>query len=66
MAGYIHDDVGEIMENAASNKVIEGEKTHLPSTDGWTEEQLKSLDIMLQYAWNRGYKSAYQDMENQE
>lgn len=57
MAGYIHDDVKEIMEDASTSV-----NPVLPSTKGWTEEQLKSLDIMLQFAWNRGYKSASQDL----
>lgn len=59
MAGYIHDDVKEIMEEAAEQKSAD---SVLPSTVGWSEAQLKSLDIMLQYAWNRGYKSASNDL----
>lgn len=66
MAGYIHDDIGEIMEDAASKKNAVAKATDLPSTDGWSEEQLKSLNLMLQYAWNRGYKSACQDRDEQE
>lgn len=66
MAGYIHDDVAEIMEDAASNEVFDGVKLNQASTEGWAEEQLKSLNIMLQYAWNRGYKSACQDRDDQE
>jgi len=57
MAGYIHDDIKEIMEDAADSV-----HPTLPSTKGWTEEQLKSLDVMMQFAWNRGYKSASQDL----
>lgn len=58
MAGYIHDDVREIMEAAADpNNTID------PSTVGFTPEQLKAVDIMLQYSWNRGYKSACQDRD---
>lgn len=58
MAGYIHDDIKEIMDDAA-------ESVHqtFPSTKGWSEEQLKSLNVMLQFAWNRGYKSACQDRD---
>lgn len=59
MAGYIHDDVKEIMEEAADQKSSD---SALPSTVGWSEVQLKALDIMLQYAWNRGYKSASNDL----
>lgn len=62
MAGYIHDDIKEIMEEAAENKRLSGGNPSLPSTEGWTEDQLKSLDIMMQFAWNRGYKSACQDL----
>lgn len=62
MAGYIHDDVKEIMEDAAENKRLDVVKARLPSTEGWTDDQLKSLDAMLQYAWNRGYKSAAKDL----
>jgi len=62
MAGYIHDDVKEIMENAAENKRLNGVQARYPSTEGWTDDQLKSLDAMLQYAWNRGYKSAAKDL----
>lgn len=58
MAGYIHDDIKEIMDDAA-----ESVQQTSPSTKGWSEEQLKSLNIMLQYAWNRGYKSACQDRD---
>jgi hypothetical protein len=62
MAGYIHDDVKEIMEDAAENKRLDVVNARLPSTEGWTDDQLKSLDAMLQYAWNRGYKSAAKDL----
>jgi hypothetical protein len=62
MAGYIHDDIKEIMEDAAGNKRLAGGSMSLPSTEGLTDDQLKSLDIMLQYAWNRGYKSACNDL----
>jgi hypothetical protein len=62
MAGYIHDDIKEIMKDAAGNKRLAGGSMSLPSTEGWTDEQLKSLDAMLQYAWNRGYKSAAKDL----
>lgn len=58
MAGYIHDDVKEIMEDAADS-----DYQTFPSTTGFTEEQLKSVNIMLQYAWNRGYKSACKDRD---
>ena len=60
MAGYIHNDVNEIMEDASH---ANSSNTNIPSTKGWSEEQLKSLNVMLQYAWNRGYKSAYQDIQ---
>ena len=56
MAGYIHDDVQEIMSDANSNQDPN------VSTKGWTKEQLKALDVMLQYSWNRGYKSACNDI----
>lgn len=62
MAGYIHDDIKEIMDEAAENKSLTGSNVSLPSTEGWSEDQLKSLNIMMQYAWNRGYKSACQDL----
>lgn len=58
MAGYIHDDVKEIMEDAADSV-----NQTFPSTKGFTEEQLKSVNAMLQFAWNRGYKSACQDRD---
>lgn len=58
MAGYIHDDVKEIMDDASKNITV--------STQGWTEEQLKSLNVMLQYAWNRGYKSACKDRDSED
>lgn len=58
MAGYIHDDVREIMEDAADPNNTTG-----PSTVGFTPEQLESVNIMLQYSWNRGYKSACQDRD---
>jgi len=58
MAGYIHDDVREIMENAADPENKTG-----PSTVGFTPEQLEAVNIMLQYSWNRGYKSACQDRD---
>jgi len=62
MAGYIHDDIKEIMEDAAENKRLDAVASKYPSTEGWTDDQLKSLDAMLQYAWNRGYKSAAKDL----
>lgn len=62
MAGYIHDDIKEIMDDAAENKHSDGVSIRLPSTEGFTEEQLKTVDIMMQYAWNRGYKSACNDL----
>lgn len=58
MAGYVHDDVKEIMEDAADSV-----NQTFPSTKGFTDEQLKSVDVMLQFAWNRGYKSACQDLD---
>jgi hypothetical protein len=58
MAGYIHDDVREIMEDAADPN-----NTNAPSTVGFTPEQLEAVNIMLQYSWNRGYKSACQDRD---
>lgn len=58
MAGYVHDDVKEIMEDAADSV-----HQTFPSTKGFTDEQLKSVDVMLQFAWNRGYKSACQDLD---
>ena len=58
MAGYIHDDVKEIMDDAAKQQ-----NKSLPSTIGWSPEQLKALNEMLQYSWNRGYKSACKDLE---
>lgn len=58
MAGYIHDDVKEIMKDASTNPKV--------STQGWTEEQLQALNVMLQYAWNRGYKSACQDRNSED
>jgi len=64
MAGYVHDDIKEILDDAASNNIVEGVKSDLPSTKGWTKEQLASLDTMLQFAWNRGYKSACNDMQD--
>jgi hypothetical protein len=60
MAGYIHNDVNEIMEDASN---ADSSNKNIPSTKGWSEDQLKSLNLMLQYAWNRGYKSAYQDIQ---
>lgn len=58
MAGYVHDDVKEIMGDAADSV-----HQTFPSTKGFTDEQLKSVDVMLQFAWNRGYKSACQDLD---
>lgn len=63
MAGYIHDDVQDIMEHASRQPKNIPSKKSLPSTVGWTEEQLQALDEMLQYSWNRGYKSATKDLE---
>jgi len=59
MAGYIHDDVNEIMEDASQ---ADSQNVNIPSTKGWSDEQLKNLNLMLQYAWNRGYKSACENM----
>lgn len=62
MAGYIHDDIKEIMDEAAENKRQSGGNVSLPSTEGWSYDQLKDLNVMMQYAWNRGYKSASKDL----
>lgn len=58
MAGYIHDDMDEILDEAASRDC-------LPSTKGFTSDQLKAVRILMEFSWNRGYKSAYQDMQDE-
>ena len=63
MAGYIHTDIKEIMDDAADPSTgTDGVKSSFPSTVGWSDEQLKTLNVLLQYSWNRGYKSACQDL----
>lgn len=63
-SSYIHDDIEVIMDKAANPNEDSGE--FVPSTVGMNADQLKSLNIILQYAWNRGYKSACQDINDNE
>ncbi len=51
-SSYIHDDIKLIMDKS--------------STSSMSADYIKSIDIMLQYAWNRGYKSACKDIYDDE
>lgn len=53
----IHADIADMMQDAAKREA----SSNSASTKGWTEEQLNSLNILLQFAWNRGYKHGYQE-----
>lgn len=58
MAGYIHDDIDEILNEASSREGF-------ASTKGFTTEQLKTLRVLMEFTWNRGYKSGYQDRDEE-